>query len=50
MSTIRVPQYEMGTSAAELLLERLQQPEAAPRHVLLEPELVVRASTAPTST
>jgi LacI family transcriptional regulator len=50
LSTIRVPQYEMGTSAAELLLERMQQPEAAPRHVLLEPELVVRASTAPTST
>lgn len=50
LSTIRVPQYEMGTSAADLLLERLGRADAAPRHVLLEPELVVRGSTAPTST
>jgi LacI family transcriptional regulator len=50
LTTIRVPQYEMGIAAAELLLERMQQPEAEPRRVVLEPELIVRASTAPTST
>ena len=46
LSTIRIPQYEIGSSAAELLLERLQQPEAPPRQIVLRPELIVRRSTA----
>jgi LacI family transcriptional regulator len=45
LTTIRIPHYEIGASAAELLLERLQQPDAPPRHVVLRPQLVVRSST-----
>ena len=47
MTTIRIPQYEMGVAAAELLLERIELPGAPAREVLLEPALVVRGSTAP---
>jgi LacI family transcriptional regulator len=46
LSTIRIPHYLIGASAAELLLERLQQPDAPTRHVVLQPHLVVRRSTA----
>jgi LacI family transcriptional regulator len=46
LTTIRIPHYAIGASAAELLLERLQQPDAPVRHVVLEPHLVVRSSTA----
>jgi LacI family transcriptional regulator len=47
LTTVRVPHYEIGARAAELLLELLQYPETAPEHALLEPQLVVRDSTAP---
>jgi LacI family transcriptional regulator len=47
LTTIRLPHYEIGAAAAELLLERLQDPTAPPRQLMLDPELVVRASTAP---
>ena len=46
MTTIRIPHYQMGVAAAELLLERIDSPDAPPREVLLEPALVVRGSTA----
>ena len=46
LTTIRIPHYEIGASAAELLLERLQQPDAPARHVVLAPQLVVRGSSA----
>jgi LacI family transcriptional regulator len=46
MTSVRIPHYQMGVAAATLLLERLEVPESPPREVLLEPELVVRASTA----
>jgi LacI family transcriptional regulator len=47
LTTIRLPHYEIGAAAAELLLERLQDATAEPRQLTLQPELVVRASTAP---
>jgi LacI family transcriptional regulator len=51
LSTVRVPHYDLGVSAADLLLERLAAgaPAAgtAARHVVLPVELVVRGSTAP---
>jgi LacI family transcriptional regulator len=47
LTTIRVPHYELGASAAALMLEQLDDAEVKPRQILLSPELVVRGSTAP---
>ena len=47
LTTIRIPQYEIGRRASELLLERLHDPSLDPVTVSLEPELVVRGSTRP---
>jgi len=47
LTTVRLPHYELGRSAAELLLERLDDPAAASRRIVLPTELVVRGSTAP---
>jgi LacI family transcriptional regulator len=48
LTTIRIPHYELGAAAAELMLERLQEGGGGEaRTVLLEPALVVRSSTAP---
>jgi LacI family transcriptional regulator, galactose operon repressor len=47
LTSVRVPQREIGTTAAELLLAQLTDGEAPVREILLEPELVIRASTAP---
>jgi LacI family transcriptional regulator len=46
LSTVRIPHYQLGSRSAELLLELLQDPEAPPSQELLEPELILRASTA----
>jgi LacI family transcriptional regulator len=47
LTTVRVPQREIGMAAADLLLERLAEDEGPVREILLEPTLVVRASTRP---
>ncbi len=47
LTTVRIPHYEMGSKSAELLLELLQDPDAPPRQVLLQPEMVARGSSAP---
>jgi LacI family transcriptional regulator len=47
LTTVRVPHYELGLRATELVLKRLQDPSLEPVTVLLEPELVVRGSTCP---
>lgn len=47
LTTIHIPHYEIGRAAGELMLERLQDGEAVPREIRLEPQLVVRESTAP---
>jgi LacI family transcriptional regulator len=44
---VRVPQREIGTVAAELLLEQLGDEAVPAREILLEPTLIVRGSTAP---
>jgi LacI family transcriptional regulator, galactose operon repressor len=49
LTTIRIPHYEIGKGAAELMLERLQDGDSPPRDIRLEPSLVVRGSTAPSS-
>ena len=47
LSSVRVPQREIGYAAADLLLEQLANDSAPPRELMLEPTLVVRGSTAP---
>ena len=46
LTTVRVPQREIGTVAADLLLQQLSDGARTAREILLEPSLVVRASTA----
>ena len=46
LSSIRQPSALIGKTAVEILLAEAQDPAAAPRHVVFQPELVVRASTA----
>lgn len=47
LTSVRVPQREIGTVAADLLLEQLSNGSRLSREILLEPTLVVRKSTAP---
>lgn len=46
LTTVRQPVHQMGSMAARLLLERLGGSSDAPETVKVEPELVVRQSTA----
>jgi LacI family transcriptional regulator len=46
LTTVHIPHYEVGAQAAALLLERLADPEVPLKAVVLQPTLVVRASTA----
>jgi len=48
LATVRQPLKKMGTIAAEALLHRIPCPDddAYPRQIVIEPELVVRKSTA----
>jgi LacI family transcriptional regulator len=46
LTSVRVPQREIGETAADLLLAKLSGGDERTRQVLLEPELVVRGSTA----
>jgi LacI family transcriptional regulator len=46
LTTVRVPHHRLGIAAADLLLERLADPHAPARHVVLPVELIVRGSTA----
>jgi LacI family transcriptional regulator len=47
LTTVRVPHQRLGMAAADLLLERLVDPHAEVRHVVLPVQLVVRGSTVP---
>ncbi|WP_208911826.1 substrate-binding domain-containing protein, partial [Paracidovorax avenae] len=46
VTTIAQPTYDIGRTAAELLLQRMQDPARPARRVVLEGELVVRGSSA----
>lgn len=48
LSSISQPSRQLGSSAIELLVDEMSRsPQTPPRHVLFQPQLVVRASTAP---
>ncbi len=47
LTTVRLPHYETGVMAAELLLARIDDPSAVPLSVTLPAALVVRASCGP---
>jgi LacI family transcriptional regulator len=47
LTTVRIAQREMGSQAAQILLEQIADSTAAHRRIMLRPELIVRASTAP---
>ena len=45
LTTIAQPRYLMGKTAAEILLRRIDGAEIEEKHIILEPELVIRRST-----
>ena len=45
LTTVRFPHYQLGTEAAQLLLERINGSESPVKILYLAPELVVRGST-----
>lgn len=45
ISSVRQPRDRLGREAARILLEVIADPDAPARHVVLDPELVVRDST-----
>jgi LacI family transcriptional regulator len=47
LSSVRVPQRELGVAAADLFLEYIADPALPARQILLDPSLIVRGSTAP---
>jgi LacI family transcriptional regulator len=47
LTTVHIPQYEIGAEAARLLLDRIRHEDAPVKSVYLPLELVVRDSTAP---
>lgn len=47
LTTVRVPNYQIGAKAAQLLLEALDDNEWPPMTVTLTPTLIVRESTMP---
>ena len=47
LTTIRQDFDEMGRRGLKLLLETMEDPDGPPRHLEVEPELIVRSSTAP---
>jgi LacI family transcriptional regulator len=46
LTTVRFPHYQLGTEAAQLLIERINGREGPVKILYLAPELVVRGSTA----
>jgi DNA-binding LacI/PurR family transcriptional regulator len=49
LSSVRQPIEEMGREMTRLLMQGIRQPAAPPRRVILDTELVVRGSSAPTA-
>jgi LacI family transcriptional regulator len=47
LTTVRIPQYQIGVEAARVLLERIDDPSAPAKSVLLPPIFIERQSTRP---
>jgi len=47
LTTVRIPHYDLGFEAARLLLERIANPTAPAKRVVLPVTLVERESVAP---
>jgi LacI family transcriptional regulator len=47
LSSVRFPHYKLGTEAANLLLERIEDADSPVKILYLAPELVARGSTVP---
>ena len=45
LSALRIPRFELGRAAAELLLELMESPDSAPLERWVKPALVLRRST-----
>jgi DNA-binding LacI/PurR family transcriptional regulator len=47
LTTIDQPRRELGTTAVELLIERIEEGRTHARHIVLSPSLVTRSTTGP---
>lgn len=47
LTTVSQPFYEMGAKAAEILIERIKNPNLPIQHIKLPTKLIIRESTAP---
>jgi DNA-binding LacI/PurR family transcriptional regulator len=47
LTVIAQPTFEMGVTAARLLLDRIENPDLPTRHVILDTQLIVRTSSCP---
>ena len=47
LTTIDQPRHELGTTAVELLIERIEEGRTQARHIVLSPSLVIRTTTGP---
>ncbi len=45
LTTMRQPQYELGYTGIDVLLNRIKEPSSKPTHVTMDSELVIRGST-----
>ncbi|MBR1222535.1 LacI family DNA-binding transcriptional regulator [Bradyrhizobium sp. U87765 SZCCT0131] len=47
LSTVAIDSIGIGVAAAQLLLQRIEHPDAPPRRVVMQPKLVLRESSCP---
>lgn len=47
LTTVHIPHYQIGAAGGDLMLDMLRGTDVGRRQILLDPELVIRESTAP---
>lgn len=47
ITSVNTPKYQMGYTASELLIDRIQNPNSTVQHISLQSELIIRKSTTP---